>query len=516
MPRTTPHADGAGSRRRSRPLARLMTVCLALGAALLTPAAAGAAGSTNEEAYRNIGQPDRAEWMWGMASDTPLSAMSLPGTHDTLALHGPYAQTQEDYGDSADTLRAQLDRGIRAIDIRVRVTENKYFAIHHGKAYQQANFDDVLTKARSFLTAHPTESVVMRLRAECPYANGGLADCTNDPDSVTPEKVRSIFAGYVAQYPGLFYAPSASGSGRATVPTLGQVRGKVVLGSFDNVDSDDYGIKGFNDHKDDHWAPKSVPEKWGYVKGNVNKAITGSANDVYVTYSSANSAPSGPSPDDFAGGYRSVQDGVTTEFLGINYQLMKHLNSSAGRVGIIMTDFPGWGLVNAIIDHNDDYAVKGGDRAIWYVNADKTYVNSQYGRCMVRGPEFDSSKTGGLVTQRACQSTAPSSHQWGAEKPSYDGKGHYWIKASNGKCLTVPYNNGTPPGAGTQLFWWDCETRWFSGNQMWNVIPTKVATATGSRPGYTFINNWTGKCLSMDPATAAESGGKVTQDTCPK
>ncbi|MFD9338332.1 hypothetical protein ACFWBF_28625 [Streptomyces sp. NPDC060028] len=208
-----------------------------------------------------------------------------------------------------------------------------------------------------------------------------------------------------------------------------------------------------------------------------------------MTYSSASTVPFGHLPSDYAGGYRSVQGGVTTDVLGVNYQLMKYLNSSAGRVGIVMTDFPGWGLVNAIIDHNNDNAVKGGDRAIWLVNADKTYVNSQYNRCMVRGPEFDSSKTGGLVTQRACQSPAPSSHQWGAEKPSYDGKGHYWIKASNGKCLTVPYNNG---------------------------IPTKLATTTGSRPAYTFINNWTGQCLSMDPETASASGGKVTQDTCPK
>ncbi|QIY66658.1 RICIN domain-containing protein [Streptomyces sp. RPA4-2] len=154
-----------------------------------------------------------------------------------------------------------------------------------------------------------------------------------------------------------------------------------------------------------------------------------------------------------------------------------------------------------------------GNRAIWVVNSDKTYVNTEYNRCMVRGPEFDSSKTGGLVTQHVCQSTAPSSHQWAAELPSsFDSKGYYWIKAGNGMCLTVPYNNGTPPSAGTQLFWWGCETRWFSGSQMWNIIPTKV----GTKGAYMFINNWTGLCLSMDPATASASGGKVTQDTCPK
>ncbi|MCB5168857.1 phosphatidylinositol-specific phospholipase C domain-containing protein [Streptomyces bambusae] len=519
MSRFTPHAVGAGSRGRSRRLTGLLTAAgLALGTVLLTPATAGAAGSTNQHAYRNLGQADRAEWMWGIANDTPLSAMSIPGTHDTLSIHGGgMVATQEDYGNSADTLTAQLDRGVRAIDIRVRAIGGS-FTIHHGKAYQQANFDDVLSKARSFLAKHPTETIVMRLRAECPYGGGGIADCSNDPSSVTPTQVREIFDGYRSRYSSLFYKDSVSGAGRAKVPTLGQVRGKLVLGSFDNADGDHYGIAGFNDHKEDHWGADNVPEKWGYVKDNVDKAINGRAGDTYLTYASASKAPIGLLPSDFAGGHSEPLGDAGGDWMdGVNYRLMKYLNGNSGRVGIIMTDFPGWGLVNAVIDHNADNAVKGGNRTVWLVNDNKTYVNSLYNRCMVRGPEFDSSKTGGLVTQRDCQSSPPSSHQWGAEKPStYDGKGHFWIKASNGKCLTVPYNNGTPPGSGTQLFWWDCETRWFSGSQLWNIIPTKLATPTGSRPAYQFINNWTGLCLSMDPATATASVGKVTQETCSK
>lgn len=516
MFRFIPHtASGARSPRRSRRPAGLMTAaCLAMGAALLTPVTAEAAGSTNSDAYRNIGQADRAEWMWGIASDTPLSNMSIPGTHDTLAVHGGVmVQTQEDYGDSAETLAAQLDRGIRAIDIRVRVTENKYFTVHHGAYYQEANFDDVLSKAKSFLDKHPTETIVMRLRAECPLDGGGPADCANDPKMVTSARVREIFADYRNRYAGLFYEPGSTGAGQASVPTLGQVRKKVVLGSFDSVEADgSYGIRGFNDHKEDHWGPSEIKEKWEYVQGNVDNAMAGAAGDVYLTYASASKAPL-MDPYEFAGGYKS-----DTWVPGINYRLMQHLNGSRGRVGIVMTDFPGWGLVNAIIDHNADNAVRGGNRTIWLVNENKTYANSLYtNRCMVRGPEFDSSKTGGLVTQRECQASPPSSHQWGAEKPSsFDPKGYFWIKASNGKCLTVPYNNGTAPGSGTQLFWWDCETRWFSGSQMWNIIPTKLATATGSRPAYQFINNWTGLCLSMDPNTAATAGGKVTQETCSK
>ncbi|MFD8611176.1 hypothetical protein [Streptomyces sp. NPDC059631] len=154
-----------------------------------------------------------------------------------------------------------------------------------------------------------------------------------------------------------------------------------------------------------------------------------------------------------------MQNGVTTEVLGVNDQLMRYLDSGGGngRLGMVMTDFPGWALV---------------DPAIWLVNADKTYVNSAYG--------------------------------------------YHGIKASNGKCLTVPYNNGIPPAAGTQLFWWGCESRWFSGNQMWDIIPTKVEVSGTSRTAYAFVDQWTGQCLAVDPATAITAGGKVTQDARPK
>ncbi|MEU1125907.1 RICIN domain-containing protein [Streptomyces sp. NPDC005899] len=156
--------------------------------------------------------------------------------------------------------------------------------------------------------------------------------------------------------------------------------------------------------------------------------------------------------------------------------------------------------------------------ALWTVNSNKQYVGQIGGkytasnRCMVRGAEFETGE-GGLVTQRSCANPAPSSHQWTATPPTaYDGKGFYWIKAGNGSCLTVPYNNGTPPGNGTQMFWWPCETRWSSGSQLWNIIPVNQY---GGARAYYFINQWTGKCLTLDPATTGVKAGKVTQAACP-
>ncbi|MFF5447568.1 phosphatidylinositol-specific phospholipase C domain-containing protein [Streptomyces sp. NPDC012888] len=521
------HGSRAGTRRRLRALAPLLAGCVAAGSLVsATAPAAVAAGSGKADAFRSLrNAPLKRDWMKGLDGRTPLSRLSILGTHDTLSIHGGYfAQTQEDLGDNAVTLTEQLDKGIRALDVRVRVTENEFFTIHHGAIYQNANFDDVLTKADDFLSRNQGETIVMRLKAECPIGTGGGATgCTNDPSNVSAGVIAAIFDRYAKKYGNRFYKPSVTRNSLASTPTLDQVRGKIVLGTFgvsDSTSSASYGVSGFHSNLADDWKPKDADTKWNGVKANIDRASADTGDSWYMTYTSATSNLAEPSPEQYAGGYVDDSGGVVSYVPGQNLMLMNYLNSNAtrGRIGVVMSDFPGWALIQNIIDRNKDALVKGDHPALWTVNdGTRTYENTKYRkRCMVRGPEFDSSKAGGLVTQRECQSTPPSSHQWTAEEPNYDGRGHFWVKASNGKCLTVPYNNGTPPAAGTQLFWWECETRWFSGSQMWNIVPTPVEIAGTSRTAYAFINNWTGKCLAIDPATASVAGGKVTQDACPK
>ncbi|MGX2997454.1 phosphatidylinositol-specific phospholipase C domain-containing protein [Streptomyces sp. JNUCC 64] len=526
MPRSSVrHGGSPVPPGRFRRVARLAATAAASGALLLggvaSPGPASAAGSTKADAYNDIGSTDRSKWMKGVAGDTWLASLSLPGTHDTLSLHGGvYVKTQQDFGDSANTLTRQLERGIRAIDIRVRVTENKYFTVHHAAYYQKANFDDVLTKARDFLRKNSSETVVMRLKAECPRGDRDIQDCANDPKTVTSGRIEEIFKEYLSRYPDLFYGPSVSGASKAWVPRLSDVRGKIVLGAFDSIDrSGSYGISSFDDPdtNEDSWSLGDSERRWDAARANLDQAMGDGTGRMFVTYTSGSDAP-WASPAAFAGGYVRTYGDTTITYPSINFELMKYLNNGDvnRRVGIVMMDFPGWALIENVIARNNPHFAQSGHQSIWTVNADKTYVDTRFNRCMVRGPEFNSAKTDGLVTQRACQSTAPVSHQWQAERPSaYDGKGYHWIRSSNGKCLTVPYNGGTPPPSGTQLYWWGCETRWYSGSQLWNVIPTQIEVGGVRKKAYKFINEWTGKCLTVDPGAASTSGGKVTHDTCP-
>ncbi|MER7770913.1 phosphatidylinositol-specific phospholipase C domain-containing protein [Kitasatospora sp. NPDC096140] len=504
----TPVRPPGAALQRLRRLARTATVTavatLALVVApLAVPHAALAAGTDNRDAFQNLGSATQQDWMGKVGATTPLTAMSIPGTHETLALHGgSSAQTQQDFGDSAATLTAQLDRGIRAVDIRVRIINDK-FVIHHGPFYQNANFDDVLTKAKAFLSAHRGETILMRLRAEC---DGSTFSCSDDHPTASHT---ALFDAYAKQYAGLFY----NNGKRSDPPTLGQARGKIVLSVFNTANGGSYGLNGFEDHTEDTWNAADAPVKWGLVNKNLDAAAWAPANQTFVTYTSASRAPFDHVPSDYAGGYGVLRGKDLVWVDGVNLRLMNYLNSGGGnRLGIVMMDFPGWAVVQDIIARNRYYETRSASPAIWVVKPDKTYVDSKYGRCMTRGPEFDSSGQGGVVQQRACQSNPPSSHQWQAAKPStFDSMGYFWIKANNGQCLTAPYNNGTPPPAGTQLFWWPCETRWISDNQMWNIMPTNLA----DQSAYRFINRWTNLCLMVDPATASQSGGKVVLGNCP-
>lgn len=75
----------------------------------------------DDASYRTLASASNPDWMMRVPDDRSLAAISIPGTHDTSAITGgAITQTQENFGNSADTHLAQLNAGIRALDIRVR------------------------------------------------------------------------------------------------------------------------------------------------------------------------------------------------------------------------------------------------------------------------------------------------------------------------------------------------------------------------------------------------------------
>jgi 1-phosphatidylinositol phosphodiesterase len=146
-----------------------------------------------------------ANWMGAIAGTTSLAALSIPGTHDTGALYEVVAgatKTQD------LTVPAQLTAGIRYFDIRTRNVNNK-FDIYHLTVYQNLSFDTVLQNIFDFFAANPGETILMSMKQE-------------QPASGSSNTFEQTFDAYTAQHPDRWYLG-------ATIPTLDQVRGKIVL-----------------------------------------------------------------------------------------------------------------------------------------------------------------------------------------------------------------------------------------------------------------------------------------------
>ncbi|MEV8100571.1 phosphatidylinositol-specific phospholipase C [Kitasatospora sp. NPDC085879] len=342
----------------ARRIAALLLPLLLLATVVFVVAPAHEAVAAPARYYKSMADTQRPDWMGWVGDGTSLARLSIPGTHDTLAIHGgDLAVTQEDHGDGAATLQAQLMSGIRAIDIRVHAIGGK-FTVHHGAIYQNANFDDVLTVLRDFLAAHPAETVLLNLKTEC---TGSLGSCTDDPPYDTFEAKKAILESYFAQYAGVFWQPSVAGTGPADVPTLGQVRGKVVLTRYNEQDT--YGLKDMFDrapsdydaaydgvryYQDDYVVSSldAISGKWDKVRRHLEATDKGAADKVYVNYLSGSSMLAYP---------YSVAGG-TLGYRGVNEFALDHLfTQAASRTGVMFMDFPGPGLIGSIVAR--DYAL---------------------------------------------------------------------------------------------------------------------------------------------------------------
>lgn len=302
---------------------------------------------------------ERATWMENIEDDRLLSSLSIPGTHDS-ASNGPGGDIVRN---QRMTLTDQLLSGIRFLDIRARLYQGD-FAIHHDLVYLKKNFDDVLRETTGFLRAHPSETVYMRLKQE--YSTESDAAFT------------SRFEQYVNQ---LAYHEFIYDDPGNTNPSLGETRGKLVIlrdfkGSsygmaYDDFDiQDNYQLRTNWDLHDYKW----LPIKRQLIAANEDRQerkfinyLSGSGGAFPYFVASGHSSPGTGAPRLATGlttpGWKNAypdfprvnQVGwlATIAFEGTNVLTQEYiLAHNSQHVGIVVADFPGEGLIGAIIGCN--------------------------------------------------------------------------------------------------------------------------------------------------------------------
>ncbi|TWF45302.1 1-phosphatidylinositol phosphodiesterase [Chitinophaga polysaccharea] len=271
-------------------------------------------------------------WMGSIADNTALSNLSIPGTHDSGARFEPIGGTAKCQN---LTIREQLDAGTRFLDIRCRHIGDA-FAIHHGSIYQNLNFTDVTNACYDFLAANPSETIIMCVKEEY------------DPTNNT-RTFEQTFDSYTQLQPSKWYLS-------ATIPNLGQVRGKIVLvrrfGASNTpkgidctnwADNTTFSINNSNANLrvQDQYVVPDNNGKWTSITNLLTEAKNGDTSVWYLNFSS---------------GYKSLIFGIpsiTTVSNAINPQLTTYFtNNTHGRYGTILMDFAASDRNTLIINTN--------------------------------------------------------------------------------------------------------------------------------------------------------------------
>ncbi|XPS74915.1 Phosphatidylinositol diacylglycerol-lyase [Ascochyta lentis] len=166
-------------------------------------------------AIRESSAVDYRNWMAALPDTLPLSAISIPGTHNS---HTYYKALPSVKCQSVD-IKTQLENGIRFLDIRAQPVHasdagKKHMYLVHGafpiSLTGPKYLDPILETCYSFLAAHPSESILVSLKRE------GVGSSTDEH-----------FARILQDH---YIGPNASRwHTEPTIPYLGRVRAKLVL-----------------------------------------------------------------------------------------------------------------------------------------------------------------------------------------------------------------------------------------------------------------------------------------------
>jgi len=347
----------------------------------------------HQESYAHNGrrQGHNPNWMSALPDSVRLSELSIPGTHESMARFGTdHAVCQ------SMTLRDQLESGIRVLDIRCAYEHVQKFRIHHGFVDQKVYFEYVLDTVVDFLSRNRRETVLMRVKEE--YTDG-------------PVRFEETFRRYWNRYKDhMWNVPTLAENYQN--PTLGEMRGKIViLQDFARWQCNSPSSKGefglcYPQPGTQHFFPNfkiqdafelrgndALYDKWLKVKAHLCAANTdvdkpGNKDIIYMNYLSGSGVGTShrlPFPYFVVSGHWNPATGANrlattyvafnnqdrypdfprlhSAFFGIKYIYYEGTNTLTyggirtgyytKRVGIIMTDFPGWGLINRIICLND-------------------------------------------------------------------------------------------------------------------------------------------------------------------
>lgn len=389
---------------------------------------------------------DIVNWMSSVKDSRKLSELTIPGTHDSAARAQPGVGGR--FVTQALGLQAQLNAGVRFFDIRARYINNR-FQLYHEDTDLKLGFDAARDILMTFLAEHPRETIIMSLKEE--------SDATGNDPGVTFE---DRFDRYVDENRALWYL-------RNEIPTLGQVRGKIVLFRRFPAERTPKGINAHPFENDKTFTIEGPPKlriqdwyhvlatnlsksrKWGTVEALLKEASEADPiNEVlYVNFTSGAGLLPRNTP-------KAVADYINPK---LRMFFRKTLGRGPTRFGIVVMDFADADIVALIVRASAPDNVVPDYRGYWIVDerASVAALRSAVAYPASGGAAAVAVAIAATPTGSGYWILAPDGKVYGygrarnvgegvpdgtkatsmAVHPAYDGfgRGGYWILADNGR-----------------------------------------------------------------------------------
>ncbi|XP_050988127.1 1-phosphatidylinositol phosphodiesterase-like [Labeo rohita] len=253
-------------------------------------------------------------WMESLDDNKLISDITIPGTHDSLALYGGFLAKCQ-----AWSLEDQLKAGIRYFDLRVFGAELK---IKHGPFDQRTTFPIAFNTIRKFLSEYKSETVLVRVK----------------PGGKSKDKVPNLVAEEIKKVPDCWVSDK--------IPKIGEVRGKTV---FVQKDAFKLGISSHGTDKPNDYIVVSVKNKKekiiSHLKYSADKKNR--LNHIVLNYSSGTGIPR-----------LMLHRNPKSLAKNINPWLYEYLNNESKKTnpkpcfGVIAMDFPGLDLIRKVTEFN--------------------------------------------------------------------------------------------------------------------------------------------------------------------
>lgn len=156
---------------------------------------------------------DLSNWQAALPDSTVLSAINLPGTHNSATQFVNLSLFSRCQGKS---ILQQLESGARLLDIRLELSDGVFTAVHgiancrssKSRRSPLLTFDMIFEDIKTFIKRHPTETVIVSLKM----------DRGKNGDDFYP----TFYKIFIEKYPSIWFLENR-------IPTLGECRGKLVL-----------------------------------------------------------------------------------------------------------------------------------------------------------------------------------------------------------------------------------------------------------------------------------------------